>query len=379
MATQYRYLFADLITNDILAELPLTRVSFTQVLNTPGSFSGTILGSDANELGYDITGSTIPARTAIYVDRDGVLIWGGIIWVRTWDSDSQHFSFSAREFGSYYERRRITGDFMDGDQAIAYVNQDQLFVAQDLMTLAASIPGGDIGIVIPNNASGILVDRVYYDYEFKDVWGAIKDLSNQDDGFDFNIDVAYDTNLEPRKYAHTDYPYRGTPYVSTSPTALVFEFPGNIVTYEWPDDGSVTANTMYGIGPNSNEAKIRETAVSPLNQIANGWPLLEDTVSYTDQYDPTLLFQQTLSEVTARQNPVVTTKVVIPAYAAPVLGSYKTGDECLLRITDDRFPNNGSGYGYAAVKRIAAISVEPGEDGPERVTLTLIDPTYSGA
>jgi hypothetical protein len=375
MATQYRYLFADLITNDILAELPLTNVQFTQVLNTPGSFNGTILGSDARELGYDITASTEPARTVIYVDRDGVLIWGGIIWLRTWDTDSQHFTFNAREFGSYFERRRITGALMDNNQALVYSDEDQLFVAQDLMNLAQSVTGGDIGIVVPTNTSNVLVTRIYYDYEYKDVWGAIKDLSNQQDGFDFNIDVAYDSNLEPRKYAHTDYPYRGTAFNAASPSALVFEFPGNIVAYEWPDDGSITSNTMYGIGPQSNEAKIRATAVSPTNQIAAGYPLLEDTVSYTDQYDPDLLYQQTLGEVTAKQLPVVTPKIVIPAYIDPVLGSYKTGDECLLRITDDRFPNDGSGFGYSAVKRIVSISVSPGEDGPERVTLTLTDPT----
>ena len=375
MATQYRYLFADLITNDILAELPLTNVSFTQTLNTPGSFSGTILGSDINETGYDIAGSTIPARTAIYVDRDGVLIWGGIIWLRTWDSDSQHFSFQAREFGSYFERRRITDDFMAGDQALVYDNEDQLFIAQDLLTLAQTLAGGDIGLVIPNNVSGIDVTRVYYAYEFKDVWGAIKDLSNQQDGFDFNIDVAYDNNLEPRKYAQTAYPYRGITFNANNADALVFEFPGNIVAYEWPDDGSVVSNKMYGIGPQSNEAKIVAVATAPTNQITAGYPLLEDTVSYTDQYDPNILYQQTLGEVTAKQVPVVTPKIVIPAYASPVLGSYKTGDECLLRITDDRFPNNGSGFGLSQVYRIVAISVQPGEDGPERVTLTLTDPT----
>lgn len=368
MATQYRYLFADLITNDILAELPLTRVSFTQALNTPGSFSGTILGSDVNESGYDIKNSTEPARTALYVDRDGVLIWGGIIWLRTWDSDTQHYTFSAREFGSYFERRRITDTYV-------YENEDQLFVAQDLLNLAQSVPGGNIGVVVPTNTSGILVNRVYFNYELKDIWSAIKDLSNQQDGFDFNIDVAYDNNLEPRKYAFTSYPYRGIEYNANNPDALVFEFPGNIVAYEWPDDGSVTANKMYGVGPNSNEAKIIAIADAPTDQIAEGWPLLEDTVSYTDQYDPDLLYQQTLGEVTAKQVTVVTPKIVVPAYASPVLGSYKTGDECLLRITDDRFPNNGSGYGYAEVKRIVAISVEPGEDGPERVTLTLTNPT----
>lgn len=368
MATQYRYLFADLVTNDILAEIPLTNVSFTQALNTPGSFTGTILGSDAQEQGYDIPNSTIPARTAIYVDRDGVLIWGGIIWLRTWDSDSQHWTFSAREFGSYFERRRIT-------DTLVYNNEDQLFIAQDLLTLAQNATGGDIGVVIPNNVSGVNRTRVYYDYEFKDVWSAIKDLSNQQDGFDFNIDVAYDANLEPRKYAYTSYPYRGITFNANNADALVFEFPGNIVAYEWPDDGSVVANTMYGIGPQSNEAKIRAVADSPTDQIAAGYPFLEDTISYTDQYDPTLLYQQTLGEVTAKQVPVPTPKIVIPAYVSPVLGSYKTGDQCLLRITDDRFPNNGSGYGLAQVFRIVAIGVQPGEDGPERVTLTLTLPT----
>ena len=375
MATQYRYLFADLVTNDILAEIPLTNVSFTQSLNTPGSFTGSILGSDANELGYDIAGSTIPSRTAIYVDRDNVLIWGGIIWLRTWDSDSQHYVFSAREFGSYFERRRITGDFMSSAQALVYDNEDQLFIAQDLLYLAQQVTGGDIGVVIPSNTSGVDITRVYYDYEFKDVWGAIKDLSNQQDGFDFNIDVAYDASLEPRKYAETAYPFRGVEYNAGSPDALVFEFPGNIVTYEWPDDGSIVANKMYGIGPQSNEAKIRATATAPTNQITAGYPLLEDTISYTDQYDPTILAEQTLGEVTAKQVPIVTPKIVIPAYAPPVLGSYKTGDQCLLRITDDRFPNDGSGYGLAEIFRIVAISVQPGEDGPERVTLTLTDPT----
>lgn len=368
MATQYRYLFADLITNDILAELPLTGVTFTQALNTAGSFSGHILGSDARELGYDIVGSTQAARTSIYVDRDGVLIWGGILWNRSWDSNSQTFNFQAREFPSYYERRRIT-------ETLVYDTEDQLFIVEDLLNICASVPGGDIGVVVPDNTSGVLRSRVYYDYEFKDFWFGIKDLSNQQDGFDFNIDVAYDENLEPRKYARLDYPARGTTFDPDSPSALVFEFPGNVVAYEWPDDGSVVANKMFGIGPNSNEAKIRAEAVPPTDQIAAGWPLLEDTVSYTDQYDPQLLYQQTLGEVVAKQVPITVPKIVIPAYADPVLGSYKTGDQCLIRITDDRFPNDGSGFGLSVVKRIVSISVEPGEDGPERVTLVLTDPT----
>ena len=366
--SQYRYLFADLRTNDILAELPLTNVTFSQVLNGAGSLTGEILGSDVNEAGYDFPNTTIPARTCVYVERDNVLIWGGIIWTRAWNSDTQHYSFTAREFPSYFERRRIT-------ETAVFEAEDQLLIAQTLVNDAQNVTGGDIGVIVGTETSPILVSRVYFDYEFKDVWGAIKDLSNQQDGFDFNIDVAYDSGGNPLKYLRLDYPARGRTFEYNDPAALVFDFPGNLVMYEYPEDGSITANKMYGIGPNSNEAMIRAVATSPSNQVANGWPLLEDTTTYNDQYDPDLLYQQTLGEVTAKENPVTTIKIVIPAYVNPVLGSYKTGDQCLLRITDDRFPGTNGEFGLVTIQRIVAIAVEPGEDGPERVTLTLADLT----
>lgn len=366
--TSYRYLLADLLTNDILAEIPLTNVTFSQVLNTSGTFTGQILGSDARELGFDLPNTTIPSRTVIYVERDNVLIWGGVIWTRTWSSDNQMYSFSAREFPSYFERRRIT-------TTTVFDNDDQLTIAQTLINNAQSYIAGDIGVIVPTNTSGVLVSRVYFDYEFKDVWSAIKDLSNQQDGFDFNIDVAYDNNGTPLKYLRLDYPSRGKIFDYDDPDAIVFEFPGNLVAYEYPEDGSITANTMYGIGPNSNEAMIRATANSPENLTAFGWPLLEDTVTYNDQYDPNILVEQTLAEVIAKQYPVVTVKVVIPAYVNPVLGSYKTGDQVLLRVTDDRFPSVNGGFGLSIIKKIVSITVQPGEDGPERVTIILTDLT----
>jgi hypothetical protein len=367
MATQYRYLFADLLTNEILAELPLTGVSFTQILNTPGSFSGRLMISDPTENQLDIRGATIPARTALYVDRDGVLVWGGIIWTRQYNSTTQTIDLTGREFDSYFERRRIP-------VSQAFNNVDQLTVAQNLVTTAQSATNGNIGLVVPNNTSGVLVTRVFYSYELKDLLSAIKDLATASDGFDVNVDVEYDSTNTPRKYLRTQYPYRGKEYSASDPTALVFEFPGNLVEYSYPEDGSTTANTVYGIGPGSNEGKSIATASIPA-QWAAGWALLEDTATYNDIYDTTLLGTLTSAEVTAKQSPINTSKITLPAYVDPVLGSYKTGDECLLRITDARFPNDGSGYGFVATKRIVAINVEPGESGPERVTLTLADPS----
>lgn len=367
--SSYRYLFADLRTNAILAELPLTGVTFTQVLNSTGALNARLQISDLREAGYDIQGTTIPARTAIYVDRDGVLVWGGVIWLRNYNSTSQHIEITAREFESYLEKRRIT-------ETTVFQNVDQLTIAQTLVNDAQAQIGGDIGFIVSDNTSNVLVTRVYFDYEFKDLFAAIKDLSSAQNGFDFAVDVAYDSFNEPQKYFNFSYPQRGVKYNPLDPDALVFEFPGNIVEYDWPDDGAVIANTMYAVGPNSNEAKLRATANAPQPKIVEGWPILEDTTNYNDVYDVDLLQQLADGEVAARQNPVVTLKITLPAYVSPVLGSYKTGDECLVRITDPRWPMpSGGGFGYAGVQRIVAISVQPGEDGPERVTLTMTDPT----
>ena len=104
MAT-YRYLFADLLTNTIIGELPLTGVSFTQQLNQAGTFQGHVLLSALSANQFNVSNATIPAKCALYVDRDGTLVWGGVIWNRSYNSTSQQLSFSAREFESYLERR----------------------------------------------------------------------------------------------------------------------------------------------------------------------------------------------------------------------------------------------------------------------------------
>lgn len=79
--TTYRYLFTNLATQEIIAELPLTGVGFTQQLNQAGTFSGHILLSGLNDNAtgvnsstYNVLNATIPAKTDLYVDKDGVLV-----------------------------------------------------------------------------------------------------------------------------------------------------------------------------------------------------------------------------------------------------------------------------------------------------------------
>lgn len=364
MTTTYRYLFADLLTNEIVGELPLTGVSFTQQLNQAGTLQGHLLLSGMTTAEFNVNQSTTPGRTALYVDRNGTLIWGGVIWGRTYNSAAQQLMISAREFESYFERRRIT-------QTVDFFDVDQLVIARTLVNDAQSAPSGDIGVIVGTETSGITVSRTYYYYEIKGVYQALQDLSRAEDGFDFNIEVAYDplTNA-PTKTLVLGYPRSGTVYDINDPEALVFVFPaGNIVEYEYPEDGSVAANTVYALGAGSNEGKLVEIA-QDATFLADGWPLLEEQANYSDVTDPDLLLQLATGQVRAVSYPPTTIKIVVPAYITPELGTYDIGDDARLIITDERFPNT-----LDAVYRIVGLSIQPGEDGPERVTLTLTQTT----
>jgi hypothetical protein len=359
--TEYRYLFADLLTDQVLAELPLTGVSFNKELNAIGSFSGRVLLGDVLTDAYSINANTIPGRTALYVDRSGTIVWGGVVWGRSYSSVDQSIVFQAREFESYFEKRRITTTYT----ATAV---DQLTVAKALVDQIQAVPSGNIDVTVPTLTSGVLVTRAYNDWEQKPLYEALLELSQAENGFDFNIDVSYDSSNNFVKYLDLAYPRRGNAFSAGAVNIPVLELGGNIVEYDYPEDGGSIANTMHGVGSGTGEAKIFSTQ-SNAGQLVNGWPVLEQSVSLTDYTDQTLLDQITLGHLNSLLNPVVVMRVITEAYNDPILGSFKTGDDVRVRLTDPRFPN-----GLDIVRRIARFDVQPGEDGPERITFNLAIP-----
>ena len=359
----YRYLFADLLTNTIKAELPLAGVTFGQELNTAGSFSGHLLLSGINDVSFNIDTATTPGKTAIYVDRDGVIVWGGVLWSRSYDSDSQKLTLGGREFESYFERRRINFTYN-----LAQASEDQLTVVQNLFNTIQGSPGSstNIGVNIPTNTSGVYVTKFYNYYDLKPVTEAVYELSRSTTGFDWNIDVSYDSSYNIVKTLELAYPRRGTVYSAANPYALVLEFPGNIISYSYPEDGFAIANTMYGIGAGMTIGKLISTQQDAA-QLADGWATLEGSVSYTDYDYLPLLDSLTLSSLNAQKQPVVVMTVTLPTYITPILGTYKTGDDFRIRITDDRFP-----AGLDVVRRLSKYDVTVGDSGPERVTMSFV-------
>lgn len=106
IAPVYRYFTADLLTNEIISEIPLRGVSWERALKGAGRFSGQIpVTEETDSIGlYDVT---MPGQTALYVVRNGVCVWGGIIWARDYSLNSKELSISASEFQSYFYHRKV--------------------------------------------------------------------------------------------------------------------------------------------------------------------------------------------------------------------------------------------------------------------------------
>jgi hypothetical protein len=369
MYAEFRYVMTALwqsgsTPNPIIAELPFTDVNFTQQLNSIGTFQGHVLLSGLNTDNLNVYNGTVPGKTILWVlytdpvTMVSIPVWSGVIWAREYDSSSQTLSIGAQEMMSLYNRRRISTTKDYGNTFY-----DPMYIAYELMKYAEALPHGKTGLTYNTNTSIYNTKKLYEGYELKSVYQAIKDLAAN--FFDFKIaPLVVGGNLINCFYLGDPL---GTVYSASSLLAPVFQFPGNLVEYKFPEDATGAANKLYGLGYGANNTKILATAIDPDKITTGDWPLLEDTANYTDIGDLQLLKDLTLGQLNAISYPPTTIEVVIPPYIDPIYTSYNIGDQVRMDIQDDYFPSGLNGE----ILRIMAISVSPGENGPSRVTLTL--------
>jgi hypothetical protein len=436
----YTFLVCDLMTNTVLAELPLTSVSFDSKLNDAGSFSGDLSLGDPRITNIDPFGSTQPGRTALYVDRGGRLVWGGILWTRRYESSSNTMKLGGNEFLSYLKQRLILAN-------LTFLAQDQMAIARYVINSLQAVTGGNIGIaagrsvrdavvtvastivtsttaaftsadvgssigcggfpagttlVSLNSAtsanmsnvsstsatgqtlaitpagqgvagSGVFVDQVFNDFELKDLFNAVTSIANVQKGFDFDVDVFYDSNGNPAKQLTMNYPRRGAPFQSSG---YMFDLPGNALSYVWPEDATRMANSIWLYGSGAGNVMVRAFAsdpsmvYDPSNPNNAGYPLLEQAASYKQQSVQSILTAYVNSVLASIKTPVVLPELSVNPTMDPVLGSYTVGDECRVRIVDQRFPNINDAYW-----RIVGIKTTPQTDNAvEQVMLTLSNP-----
>ncbi|MDT0473015.1 hypothetical protein RM863_12860 [Streptomyces sp. DSM 41014] len=375
----YTYLFCDLRTDTLIAELPMSGVSYSYELNGIGTLRGTIPYSDET-LPLDPETASTPARTVVYVDRDGVLVWGGIIWTRQDAAGGK--SIAASEFLSYFQHRYVKKTLATDTSLLidpSYVQNggqrlysDQRFIIWSLLRYAQDQVGGSIGLdldPLASSATGVSRVASYFGYERPEIYKAIAELAASDDGFDFGVELGWTSaanNQAPRRFRRVRawYPRRGRPVAESG---LVFSKgggAGSILAYDWPEDGTALVTEMSGLGGGSGEARVVKTA-SATDMVSAGWPLLEGVDTFDGIVDEAQVQGLTNASLAAASQANVQPTFEVSADTDPEFGSYSVGDEALFVID----PERQSPSGRSGVLRIISIE-NTSASGPERIRLT---------
>jgi hypothetical protein len=375
-AHTYTYLFCDLVTDQVIAELPLQQVTYETILSGIGTLRA-FVPLNAETAPLDPIGSTVGGRTVLYVDRDGVIVWSGIVWTRQLAAGG--FTIQAAEFLSYYQRRFIRDTISTNPANVTdtrfipdgnLIYGDQKFALWSLFQYAGSRPGGNVLVstnLLVGVADGVSRDLTYYGYERPEIYATMQQLSQADDGFDFAVECGWNpivNNLPPTRYrrARSWYPQRGR---SAADSGLVFSKGGpsaSIVDYDWPEDFTAVATQTWALGDGQGESRIIAGATDS-DLLMAGWPLLEAVQSYDGVTQATRAQGYANADLNARSGAAVAPTFTVLADADPVLGTYEVGDAALFSIAPEpRWPD-----GMDAELRILGMQVTA--SSPELVHL----------
>lgn len=126
----------DLNTNSLICQIPGNGLSFDWRLNDIGSCSFTVLVQSAQvraQIAPLLTYNGNPFK--VYIDRNGVIVWTGIIWTWKYSRTSGKLDFGGKELLSYFQQRTIAADYSSltypTASLVSYAYAGQTYVAVD--------------------------------------------------------------------------------------------------------------------------------------------------------------------------------------------------------------------------------------------------------
>jgi len=348
MTAELRYLFGDLSTQQIIAELPLSGVSMSKKLNEWGTFRGTVYFDTSGIDNRDLASATVPGRNFVTVERDGVPIWDGILWTSTYDSQAKVMNMTGRTYEAYAEKNIVDVDFVR-------TGQDQRNIFCDLWRQLQGPSNRNLNIVIPTGPfdNAVPRDLSILASEYKTFASGMSAMSDNDDGFDWTITTTKANN----QYVRTlmiGYPWLGIQNVTSSP--LSFDYPGNVLNYYESASMSAAGTHVYLLGAGEGSDMVVGKAINA-DLLATGFKRYDVVDSRKDVEDPYTIGTLAGQLALTRRPPLTIYKVFMKADLDPVFGSYGLGDAGTFSVVDAKHPD-----GASTTARVVAWEYRPGSD-----------------
>ncbi|MGR3937062.1 hypothetical protein [Streptomyces sp. BRA346] len=350
----YRYLTQHALSGDILAwDLPLSDVEFGPELNGPGSLSATLAPRLAHLLGSHLD----PGNTFIYVERDHILLWGGIIWRA--EPQGGSYPIEAAGFSSYLQRRHDIHGNLGGRGPYTYA--DPCGVIRDVWAYAQAQPDGNLGVTVDATTSKAKAGTPAEPYR-TDWWEApklgdvIDDMTSIDGGPEWTEAVTWSGGKPARRVR------LGWPRLGTRRTDLSFTSGINLAaTVPAVYDADEYAQVVIGLG--AGEGRGRRRAI---DAVRDGRLRLEHVLEVPAEKANDRLAARARQERTARQILGDVNEITITDHPAARLGAFQIGDDVRVTLHDQWAE-------YDGWARITGWRVRPPNDQePERITLNLV-------
>jgi hypothetical protein len=332
---QLRYVFGNLRTQEVLDEFSLQGVSMSDKLNNWGTLRGSFGLDQSGKRNAELVEATVPGQCFIAVERTSnqgttSVVWFGIIWSRSYQSQAKVVSITARSLPAYAEKRRISA------QAQNYPDTDQ---GEIFRALWYQLQGGgildwdNIHVSSPDPFPTGVIKTLNVDADsFKVYLDVMTQLSDAEDGFDWRISTVKSAT---GGYEHTLL--NGFPTLGNSdPTLLTFEYPGNITNYYETASISEAGNYVHMIGesPDTENGGFY-ASYADWDQLSTGaWCSFEQVISRLDVKDVDTLQKLVNVQGPLRKPPMNIVKIFVRGDADPQFGEYSLGDACQVSIKD---------------------------------------------
>jgi hypothetical protein len=202
-AVRWRYHFTDFRMGVLLATLPMTGVSLSDVLNGAADGTGTVPLTSAAVRARDPFRATVPRRSVCWAERqtvlpggvvaDSRLMWAGIVMKRERSSAGRAMKLSMVTWPSYFQKRLISGrTWTQADKFTIMRTVAADAVVQPPVDTADPGVYGDSPHTAPLSVttgplSGVLADRTYLATDLKPALEAMSELGNSAGGFDWRL------------------------------------------------------------------------------------------------------------------------------------------------------------------------------------------------
>lgn len=352
--TGYRYIAQHALTGSILApDLPLSDVEYGPELNGPGSLTAKV----APRLARSRPEVFEEGNVLLYVERDGFLRWGGILWQAT--PEERTLSLEAAGWSSYLQRRHDIHGELDGRGP--YVYADPCKVIRDAWAYAQSLPDGNLGITVDSTTSsakvGTPAEPLQSAWWEEPVLGdMVDDLVSADDSPDYTCDTSWATNGAITQRIRLGYPRLGARRTDVSFSTGINVLNSPAV----PRSADEYANTVIATGAGEGRSKRRH-----IDSVRDGRLRLESVLALPEVKGTDILAARARAERTRRQIRGTVEQIRIhPNHPAAPLGSFQIGDDILTQVSNDWVDFHGW-------MRVLGWTVRAGGDDGETVTVSL--------